>query len=103
MVDEPNECEAVRVTMCVCGFFSVGCHRPQRQERHLVRGAVFVVEAEIKLKSTHNLRSGNDVKKLEKTVNFFVSRNCNPKAPTHCKNQQQRWSRLDPKTVVDCS
>jgi hypothetical protein len=43
-----------------------------------VRGAVFVVEAEIKLKSTHNLRSGNDVKKLEKTVNFFVSRNCDP-------------------------
>ena len=42
-----------------------------------MRGAVFVVEAEIKLKSTHNLRSGNDEKKLEKTVNFFV-RNCDP-------------------------
>jgi hypothetical protein len=24
MVDEPNECEAVRVTMCVCGFFFCG-------------------------------------------------------------------------------
>ena len=79
MVDEPNECEAVRVTMCVCGFFFCGLSQATTpRERHLVRGAVFVVEAGIKLKSTHNLRSGNDVKKLEKTVNFFVSRNCDP-------------------------